>query len=81
MLQERDNISKSKHPPLVPNFQEVVQEMRSSSAYTGVFTETFKLIDIILAFPILALALSSFSNKGIRSRSARELPSSWRVFY
>ena len=36
--------------------------MRSSSAYTGVFTETFKLIDIILAFPIgTATAERSFS--------------------
>ncbi len=44
--------------------------MRSSSAYTGVFTETFKLIDIILAFPIgTATAERSFSQmKLIKTR-------------
>ena len=56
ILQERDMIMKSKSLKKAPDLQEVLKEMKTSSAYTGIFPEMFKLIDIILAIPVATAA-------------------------
>ncbi len=61
LLQERDEIMKSKSLEKAPEFQEVL-ELKRSAAYTGIFSETFKLIDIMLSIPVgTATAERSFS--------------------
>ena len=53
---------KSKLLNKAPHLQEVLQEIKTSDAYTGIFPEIFKLIDIILAIPVgTATAERSFS--------------------
>lgn len=70
LLQERNSLVKSKCLTKVPHLQELLQEMTSSDAYTGIFPEIFKLIDIMLALPIgTATAERSFSQmKQIKTR-------------
>ncbi len=70
LLQERDEIMKSKSLEKAPEFQEVLEELKRSAAYTGIFSETFKLIDIMLSIPVgTATAERSFSEmKLIKTR-------------
>ncbi len=69
LFQERDEIMKSKSLEKAPEFQEVL-ELKRSAAYTGIFSETFKLIDIMLSIPVgTATAERSFSEmKLIKTR-------------
>ncbi len=61
---------KSKSLEKAPEFQEVLEELKRSAAYTGIFSETFKLIDIMLSIPVgTATAKRSFSEmKFIKTR-------------
>ena len=72
LLQERDATIKHKALQTVPDLQEVLQEMKTSGAYTGIFPETF---DIMLALPIgTATAERSFSQmKLIKTRLRNRL--------
>jgi len=75
LLQEKVAIMEKSSLSRQPTMQEVKTNMESSEAYTGIFVQTFKLLNIILALPVgTATVERSFSQmKMIKTRLRNRL--------
>ena len=67
---EKDNLIHSKNLDTPPSLQDLLQEMNSSSTYSGIFPQMMKLLNILLTLPVgTATVERSFSQmKLIKTR-------------
>ena len=75
LIQESRLVREEKKTAKAPNLQDVKVRMEASGAYTGIFPEMFKLLNIILALPVGTASVErSFSHmKQIKTRLRNRL--------
>ena len=60
LIQESRLVREEKKTAKAPSLQDVKVRMEASGAYTGVFPEMFKLLNIILALPVGTASVERF---------------------